>query len=258
MANEKRQGGWWKDFYENTPFHLYLERHDPQELAATIAFLLRELHVEPGARLFDQCCGMGSLTLPFAQRGFIMTGVDLCESFIARAKADTTLGDNKPQFFVGDAFEFVPAEPCDGAFNWYTSFGYSQDDDTNLKMIQRAFESLKPGAWFALDFMNVPMILRQFQSKMERKLETPEGDIAIVRDCNIDLERGLMEQVWHWNLPDGRKIDSDSTLRIYMPQELKKLFERAGFTEVKLFGGLNNEPLTLTSGRCIIVARRPL
>lgn len=124
-------------------------------------------------------------------------------------------------------------------------------------MLQRAFESLKPGSWFALDFPNVPMIRNNFQANMVRKLDTPQGQIVITRDCEIDDETGIMKQVWHWALPDGSSTDSDSILRLYTPGQLVRLFERAGFTNVKLYGNLEGDPRSDKSPRCICVGRRP-
>jgi SAM-dependent methyltransferase len=248
---------WWKSFYDDTPFYLYLERNDPAELEATLRFLTNVLQVSPGDRLFDQCCGMGSVSIPLAKRGYRMVGVDLCEGFIKRANGDITGGALSAEFHVGDAFEFSPEEPCDGAFNWYTSFGYSAKDSENIRMLQRAFASLKPGAWFALDFLNAPMIRNNFQPTMVRKLDTPDGEIVITRNCEIDEETDLMKQVWNWQMPDGRKIETPSTLRLYTPGQLVRLFERAGFTNVKLYGNLEGDPRSDRSPRCICVGRRP-
>lgn len=249
---------WWKSFYDNTPFHLYLERHDPVELQSTLVFLAEHLDILPGARLFDQCCGMGSVSIPFAKLGFEIVGVDLCENFIARAKSDTASGALPARYFVGDAFQFVPDVLCDGAFNWYTSFGYSAEDKENIRMIERAFESLKPGACFALDFPNVPMIRKHFQSLLERKLESAGGDILIARRCVINDEAGLMEQTWEWTLPDGRVIKNNSTLRLYEPEQLVEMFAQIGFTDMKLFGSLEGDIRNDESGRCICVGRKPL
>lgn len=248
---------WWKSFYDDTPFYLYLERNDPAELEATVRFLTNVLQVSPGDRLFDQCCGMGSVSIPLAKRGYRMVGVDLCEGFIKRANGDIAGRALSAEFHVGDAFEFSPEEPCDGAFNWYTSFGYSAKDSENIRMLQRAFASLKPGAWFALDFLNAPMIRNNFQPTMVRKLDTPDGEIVITRNCEIDEETDLMKQVWNWQMPDGRKIETPSTLRLYTPGQLVRLFERAGFTNVKLYGNLEGDPRSDRSPRCICVGRRP-
>ncbi len=254
---KQAEPNWWKSFYDDTPFYLYLERNDPAELEATLRFLTNVLQVSPGDRLFDQCCGMGSVSIPLAKRGYRMVGVDLCDGFIKRANGDIAGGALEAEFYVGDAFEFVPEEPCDGAFNWYTSFGYSAKDSENIRMLQRAYASLKPGAWFALDFLNAPMIRNNFQPTMVRKLDTPDGEIVITRNCEIDEETDLMKQVWNWQMPDGRKIETPSTLRLYTPGQLVRLFERAGFSNIKLYGNLEGDPRSDRSPRCICVGRRP-
>ncbi len=265
MAKPKSKQNWWQSFYDDTPFHLYLERHDPAELEATLQFLTRVLDLRPGDRVFDQCCGMGSVSIPLAARGLQVVGVDLCKGFITRARGDARKAQpgvaggagSAVEFHVGDAFEFVPSEPCDAAFNWYTSFGYSAVDAENIRMLRRAFESLKPGGWFALDFPNAPMIRSNFQPQMIHRLPAEGGEIVITRDCQIDEDSGVMKQVWHWELPGGRKIDSNSTLRLYTPGQLVRLFERAGFACVKLYVTLDGDPRNDASPRCICVGRRP-
>lgn len=249
---------WWKSFYEDTPFELYLARTNQAEVEATIAFLNDKLQLSPGATIFDQCCGLGGMSIPLARLGYRLVGVDLCEKYIAMAQSEAKAAQLPAEFHVADAFAFVPDAQLDAAFNWYTSFGYSAEDGENVKMLQRAFEAIKPGAWFALDFLNMPMILKSFKETMQTTLHSPDGDIIQRRDCAIDKERGTMEQRWTWTMPDGKQLHQSSTLRAYLPSEVAKLFEQAGFEQVQLFGGINGEPLSEDSGRCIILGRKPL
>ena len=68
--------------------------------------------------------------------------VDANEGYVRRARAEAAAEGVPCAFHAGDAFAFVPPEPCDGAFNWYTSFGYTEDDRRNARMLRRAFEAL--------------------------------------------------------------------------------------------------------------------
>jgi SAM-dependent methyltransferase len=258
MKTPTKKGRWWKSFYEDTPFELYLARNDQAELAASIAFLTDKLQLKAGDVIFDQCCGPAGMSIPLAKLGFSLIGVDLCEKYIAMAKAEAEAGGISASFSVGDAFAFLPPVPCDAVFNWYTSFGYSEDDRQNIKMVARAFEALKPGGWFALDFLNMPMILTAFKTTMTTKLHSPTGDIVQARRCTLDLHRGLMEQNWTWTMPGGKQLKQNSTLRAYMPCDLVKMFAEVGFEEVQLFGNIDGQPLTSESGRCIVLGRRPL
>ncbi|MBS1997307.1 MAG: methyltransferase domain-containing protein [Cyanobacteria bacterium SZAS LIN-2] len=258
---DTRKDPWWQSFYDDSPLELYMARTDLTELNESIAFLRDRLRLQPGAVIFDQCCGLGGLSIPLAEAGYRIIGADLCRKYInmarAAAKASGKIPDGTTDFFVGDAFEYIPATRCDAAFNWYTSFGYSPEDDQNRLMIDCAIKAIKPGAFFALDFLNTPMILGAFKEEMSMVLKSPQGDIIQTRKCRI--ESGLMQQHWTWTMPDGKKLERDSTLRAYMPADLVRLFKEVGFVDIELFGSCANggEPLTDKSGRCIVVARKP-
>src|SRR5208283_3335752 len=98
-----------------------MARTDQADLDATIAFLTDKLQLKAGATIFDQCCGLGGMSIPLAKLGFRMVGVDLCHKYIAMAQAEAAAAKLQAEFAVGDAFVFVPGRACDAALNWYTS-----------------------------------------------------------------------------------------------------------------------------------------
>lgn len=248
---------WWHGLYDDLLAEMFLVRADAAETQETIDFLERELRLRPGDRVFDQCSGIGSLSTPLASRGFRVRGVEQSERYVERAVQDGSFLSLPPTFSVGDAFEFVCSPPAHGAFNWWTSFGYAKEDHINAQMLGRARESLLPGGRFALDFMNVPGVLRGFecQSRMERK--TPLGDIVLTRESEIDLCHGFLHKIWTYYLPDGQQIQHESEVRLYMPWDLAELALSVGFSDPVFFGGTKGQPLTTKSPRCILVVQAP-
>lgn len=247
--------GWWDSLYDEHLADVLLER-DAAAVAPVVEFLWRQLGLGPGARVFDQCCGIGSLALPLAARGLRVVGCDLAAGYIARAQASARAQGLELDLQVADAFTFVPNRPCDGAFNWWTSFGYSRDDARNLEMLRRAWESLRPGGVFALDTMNVPGVLHGFARRVNLARETPQGLITLERESALDLERGLLHKRWTYDLPGGGGVTHDSTVRLHTPWELEALLRAAGFTAVEFVGDPMGGPLVLESPRCIALARR--
>ena len=81
-----RAAPWWRDFHDDLLAQILLERDDPGALEATLDFIEAQLGVEAGAHLFDQCCGIGSLALPLAARGYRVSGVDQAANYIDRAR----------------------------------------------------------------------------------------------------------------------------------------------------------------------------
>jgi len=235
--------GWWSSFFDETYATAGLETTDEAKRDATIDLIVELLGVAPGAHIFDQCCGIGRISVPLAKRGFRVIGVDLIPRYveIARSRAD---GD----FHAADAFEFVAPVPCDGGINWFTSFGYHRDDRVNVEMLHRAHASLKPGARFALDYVSIPRVLIELQPV--DRTTPPTGD-----ELSFDFRAGMLQGTRTFMKPDGTRDVRHVENRAFMAHELVRLFEAAGFGEVELFG-TDGKPYERTSRRLIVVGRR--
>ncbi len=254
---------WWRALYDDLLAEVLLVRGgndggDNDEVAQTIAFLIAALELVPGARVFDQCCGIGSLSLPLARAGFDVVGVDLGRGYAERGMRDAEAAGLRLELHEGDAFTFVPDRPCHGVINWWTSFGYADSDDGNRRMLARAFEALVPGGVFALDTMNVPGVLARFRPRVEIARDTALGYVRLVRDSVYDAATGVMHKVWTYTLADGREVRHESRVRAYTPPELARLLGEAGFCEVRFVGSVDGDAFSIDSPRCIAIARRPL
>jgi len=247
-------GDWWQSLYDDLVADLFLARSDPAELAATAAFLVRTLHLKPGDVVFDQCCGTGEVALALAQAGCRVVGVDQSSRYVERARL--AAGDAPCEFHAADAITFSLPGRCDAGFNWATGFG-NADDSRNLQMLSSAFETLKPGGRFALDFQHVPRVLRDFQTCLVRRHAGPGGESVVLRESRVDLAAGELAQTWTFFLPDGRRVVRHSAVRLYLPHALGELMRAAGFVGLSYHGGLGGEALGLDSPRCVVVGVRP-
>lgn len=245
---------WWTTFHTAEMADLLLVRSSSEELRQTLDFLVQELRLRPGDRAYDQCCGIGSLSIPLAERGMQIVGADLCDHYIARAQREAK---GNCRFVCGDAFQFVPEAPCDGVFNWYSSFGYALTDARNAQMIRRAYESLRPGGLFALEMPNFFSLLRNFQPRMERQGVSAGRDVTLVRESTIDMRRGRLEQVWTWNTAGREPFHHRSALRIYFSYQIAEMFDECGFTDIRFFADVRSKKFTLDDPRFICVGERP-
>jgi SAM-dependent methyltransferase len=251
------EGEWWRALYDDLLAEVLLVRADPEEVTETIGFLAAHLDVARGDRLFDQCSGIGSLSVPLARAGFEVVGVDLGAGYAERGSEAALAEGLVVDLRRADAFEFVPERPCRGAFNWWTSFGYAATDDENRRMLECARAALEPGCSFALDTMNVPGVLARFEPRVVTSRETRLGPIELVRESRYDVPGGFIHKEWRYQLADGQTVRHESRVRAYTPPELARLLEEAGFEAVRFVGSTNGEALTLSSPRCIALARRP-
>lgn len=72
------------------------------ERRAWLALLSRHLGTEPGRRALDLACGTGVISLLLAELGFSVTGLDLSEAMLARARSKVA-GKGPIKLFLGDA-----------------------------------------------------------------------------------------------------------------------------------------------------------
>jgi SAM-dependent methyltransferase len=251
-------GHWLEGFYDELLAETLLVR-EPGECERTLAFLAGALAPPPGGHLFDQCCGIGSLAVPLAARGFDVTGVDLCAPYVGRARREAAAAGlgGRCHFEAADAAEFAPSRPCDGAFNWWTALGHGPGDGTDRAMLGRAFAALRPGARFALDFLNAPGVLRGFRPRVVTERATPLGRVTLVRDSRIDPVAGVMLKRWAYRLEGAPPAVKESRLRLYFPHELAAMLAGAGFADARAYGSAGGEALSLDSPRCIFVATKP-
>jgi SAM-dependent methyltransferase len=255
MSTQKTKD-WWKAFYEDSPFELYLQRKDEKEVERTLDFLEEQLNLGAGNVVFDQCCGMGSLALPLSERGYRLIGVDLCSKYVQSATMQASARKLQAEFACDDAFVYRTKSGCDAAFNWWTSFGYADDDDRNLEMLRRAADSLKPGARFALDYPNIPFVLRNFLEQEVKEFPHDGGVVRFVRDTVIDLRRGTRSQTWTFILPDEKQSVHETSLRMYLPHSIKDMLKQVGFVDIAFYGDVDGSPLTVDSPRCIAVSSK--
>jgi SAM-dependent methyltransferase len=242
---------WWRSFYDDNFAKVMAISDDTERI---VDFVFKELGLEPGNRVYDQCCGNGRTAIPLAKRGCQVVGVDQASAYI-----DSAQRHNVPNatFVCGDAFEYVVPSPVDAVVNLWTSFGYSVDNQRNAQMLESAYRSLKPGGKLVLDYFNALDRVTNRHPGITR-IASKAGPVTLIRESDVDLVMGVIRQIWTYILPDGRRVEHNSQVKILMPDILRGMFMDTGFEELEFFGDYHGAVLEPDSPRCIIIARRPL
>lgn len=249
---------WWHTFFDDTYAEYGLASTPPERIARIVESLVATLELAAGHLVFDQCCGIGRLSIPLAERGIHIIGVDLAPTYVHRAQAMADVRRLPCTYVHGDAMDFVSPRPCDAAFNWFTSFGYSEDDAQNMKMMQRAFESLKPGGRFVIDYVNMPRAFGEFRATIVDRPTAPalEG-MLVIAESRPRFDVGMMDMDWTFVHSDGRRVSKSIATRMFMPDDLVRMLRCCGFEQMRLIGSADGEPYERTSQRCIVAARKP-
>jgi SAM-dependent methyltransferase len=220
--------------------------------AAEVDGVVDLLGAAPPARVLDLCCGPGRHSIELARRGYVVTGVDRTEYFLAAAERRAREAGLEVEWVESDMREFSRPETFDCVVNLLTSFGYFEDRNDDRRVVQNIFESLKSGGKVVLDLMGKENLARIFQPREWQ--EKDNGEIWL-------FERTL-DQSWSWmsnrwiRYKGDQRVEFQISHRLYSAFELTSLFEDCGFSQVDTFGSLAGAPYDQEAKRLVLVAAK--
>jgi SAM-dependent methyltransferase len=222
------------------------------EAAAEQVDPLIELSQVEGGSVLDVGCGPGRYAVPFARRGFAVTGVDITPFLLQKARANAEAENVEVELVEEDMRSFRRPGTFDLALSMLTSFGYFDDEGENLAVLENIYASLKPGGVFIFDTYGKEIIARVFEETFSKEL--PDGSLIVQRRSVIS-DWSQMENEWLL-IKEGRTRRFLLRHWIYSGREFKELLVNAGFSDVRLCGDLKGKPYGRDAERLIAVGRK--
>jgi SAM-dependent methyltransferase len=247
-------GAWFEDesfWSELYPFMFSEERFHLAEEQIEKVLAIADYTSGP---VLDLCCGPGRHSLALARRGIQVTGVDRSEFLMAKAKEGAAKSNLEIEFVSDDMRSFVRDNSFSLILNFFTSFGYFDDKEDDLKVLRNAYRSLKPDGAILIELLGKEPLARKYLATISTDL----GDGALL------IQRHEIREDWtrcrnEWILlKDGAAKTFNFHTRLYSGQEMKDILQKAGFEEVKLFGDLDGNEYGVNADRLIAVGRKKL
>jgi 2-polyprenyl-3-methyl-5-hydroxy-6-metoxy-1,4-benzoquinol methylase len=136
-----------------------------ESAAQEIDRVVELLSLQPGDKVLDLCCGIGRHSLELARRGFEVTGLDLTQSYLERARTDAENQNLEVGFVLCDARRFCALEEFDAVINMYTAFGYFEEPSDDKRVLLNVYASLRPGGKLLIETMSKEVLARIFQPR---------------------------------------------------------------------------------------------
>jgi SAM-dependent methyltransferase len=236
----------WRDFY---PFMFPDERFAaaPDEVSRILA-----LAQCSGGSVLDLCCGPGRHSVELAQRGFKVTGVDRSPFLLAKAREHAAKSGASVEWVEQDMRNFVRPASFDLACSLFTSFGYFEDEQDDLRVLKNIHQSLKENGVLIMEMLGKERLAHVWKDTMCTELT----------DGSLIFQRPLIRDDWtrirsEWTLvKEGRARSFTFEHTVYSGRELKDRLSNFGFKHVQLFGDQQGSPYGLDALRLIAVARK--
>ena len=213
-----------------------------------------------GSPVLELACGSGRLTIPLAEAGVDIEGLDIAPAVLALARERSEARGLKLPWHQADAadftlggkfsFIFLPNNSVAHLLTW-------QDFSSCLACVRR---HLAGGGRFALGYFNpsLALLTRDPSARFPAGefLHPDTGEPVVVTEtAAYDASTQINHLRWFWRFADGQETVSDLPMRVYFPQELDALLSLAGFVIEEKYGGYDLSPFTSASQKQLIVAR---
>lgn len=252
-----------KKWYE-TLFADYGRKYDQESYTAgTVGecdFIEREIQGDKKRRILDIGCGTGRHASELASRGYAVTGVDLSDSMLKRAREKAAERNVTVDFRRADArrltfdceFDLV-IMLCEGAFP------LMETDEMNFRILLGASRALKPGGRFVFTTLNGLFPL--FHSVKDFVNSAGGGQDARCVSNSFDLMTFRDRSRFIARDDSGRQLELECDERYYVPSEISWLLRSAGFDQIGIFGARlgafsRGDGLTTEDFEMLVTARK--
>jgi len=252
-----------KQWYE-TLFENYGQKYDSESFAqGTIGecdFIEQEISFNKSLRILDIGCGTGRHSIVLTKRGYNITGIDLSDSLLAKAREKAEKQDLKINFLKYNArnlpfkneYDLV-IMLCEGAFP------LMETDEMNYEILKNATKSLKEHGKFVFTTLNGLFPL--YHSVEEFCASTTVSGNATYRSNTFDLMTFRDHNITEFEDDDGNKKKLECNERYYVPSEISWLLKTLGYIKIEIFGAKigafsRNDKLTTEDFEMLVIAQK--
>ena len=221
----KDKSTWYISWFDTPFYHILYKDRDHSEAESFMSNLTNYLNIPEGGKILDLACGKGRHAVHLNSLGYDVTGVDLSENSITYAKQ-----------FENDTLHFEVHDMCkpfdkkfDAVFNLFTSFGYFENENDNLRTVQAIKSDLNDHGFGVIDFMNAKFVV---DNLVEENTKSVEG-IDFLQKRR--LENGYIVKDISFNV-DNENYNFQERVRAFTLQDFEAMFEKANIHLLDVFG----------------------
>jgi 2-polyprenyl-3-methyl-5-hydroxy-6-metoxy-1,4-benzoquinol methylase len=250
---------WYEELFEN-----YGMKYDREIFVrGTIGecdFLEQEINYDKTSRILDIGCGTGRHSIELSKRGYNVTGIDLSESQLKRAREKASEQNLPINFEKHDArkltflneFDLV-IMLCEGAFS------LMETDEMNFQILRNATNALKPKG--KLIFTTLNGLFPLFHSVSEFLASAAKEGNATHRNNSFDLMTFRDRSTIQIEDDLGNKKELECNERYYVPSEITWLLKTLNFKTIEIFGAKlgafsRNDKLTTEDYEMLVIAEK--
>jgi ubiquinone/menaquinone biosynthesis C-methylase UbiE len=179
--------------------------------------------------LLDVCCGVGRHSIALAQQGYTVTGIDINNELLEKARVNAIQRKQNVTYIKLDTKDLGSLEKqFDGIIIMWQSFGQFNKDE-NREFLRNILKILKPNGKMILDIYNRDF----FDNHLGTRTISVENQV--VRETKTMTNDRLKVQLEY----DNSDIMDIFEWEIFYPDEILDLCEQIGFSKSESYSDFN-------------------
>ena len=243
---------WYDGFFESEWLD-YLALPAGQREEQQVGFIVERLGLGEGTRVLDLACGRGRISIPLAQHGCRVTGLDLSRRSLELARSGAESAGVELELIERDMRGLDAEEAFDAVVNMFSSFGYFATQADDERVLANVARALVPGGEFLIDTINTVALAAEFKPVNWTELE--DGTLFLERRV-YDHLTGRHEASWTFVRPDGARSEMRHSMRGYTAPELVRMLDAVDLEVDGAWGSWEGTELG-DGTRTILRARKP-
>ncbi|MDD3087762.1 MAG: class I SAM-dependent methyltransferase [Candidatus Omnitrophica bacterium] len=250
---------WYEALFENYA-HKYDKECFVQGTCGECNFIEEELSYDKSSKIIDIGCGTGRHAIELTKRGYNVTGVDLSENQIKRAREKAQEVGVTIDFQTQDARNL----PFDGEFDLAImlcegGFSLMETDEMNFEILKEATKALIGKGKFIFTTLNGLFPL--FHSVSEFYKSAQKEGQSQCKECSFDLMTFRDHNTVVFEDDSGKKSEFKCNERYYVPSEITWLLSTLGYKKIDIFGAKlgsfsRNDKLTTEDFEMLVIAEK--
>jgi len=231
---------------ENVDYHQWIER---------INEIFQGNQLLP-KRILETACGTGNITIPLAQQGYHVTGVDLSLDMLVVAKDKALKAGQEILFLQQDMAELEVMDAYDAILCLCDGVNYLVEDADAAAFFQRAYEGLREGGMLIFD-VSTPYKLACILGS--NTFGENLGDLCYLWENDFDPLAETVEMNLTFFIQEGacfRKFEECHLQRAHSLEGLMKSLKAAGFRDVELEDDYTSRGVTKKTERAVFVCKK--
>lgn len=169
MSNStaKNSENWFSTWFDSPYYHILYKNRNEEEAQVFMDNITHYLNMPENGTILDLACGKGRHSIYLNKLGYQVTGVDLSENSIAIANESS---NETLQFKTHDMREPMN-ETYDAVFNLFTSFGYFDTFEDNIKTLKAIKDSINEYGFGVIDFFNADFIIENLVAEETKEID---------------------------------------------------------------------------------------